>query len=131
MWKILVVDDDLAHRNAVGEVLHDRAKCDMASNGKEAIEAYVLAIEKENPFDMILLDIAMPEVNGIETLKVIREMEKKRGVIIGEGIPIIVVTAYNEPSGEAFSHGCDEYILKPINGNKLIATIEEKLNKSK
>jgi two-component system chemotaxis response regulator CheY len=128
MWKILVVDDNFANRQLIIEILADLAKCDVAMDGREAIEAYNLSLIK-NPYDLILLDIAMPEINGIEFLTMVRDNEKKAGIPLGDGIPIIMVTAHKEPFMESFNKGCDDYLLKPIDQDALISKIREKLEK--
>jgi len=126
MKKILIVDDAFANRQLLLEILNGVAHCDVAANGKEAIEAVNYAKDKE-PYDLILLDIAMPEVSGLEFLHILRENENKSGVELGDGIPVIMVTAHKEPFIEAFNEGCDDYILKPINADKLLQKIEDKL----
>lgn len=128
MWKILVVDDNLANRQLLIEILRDRAICDTATNGREAAERYNASLQNKEPYNIILLDIAMPEVDGLQFLNLVRENEKKAGISLGEGIPIIMVTAFQKPFLEAFNQGCDDYILKPVDADKLIAKIEQKLD---
>ncbi len=130
MWKILIVDDVFTNRQLLLEILKDMAKCDVAANGKEAIDAVNYARDKE-PYDLILLDIAMPEISGLEFLHLLRENEKKSGIDLGEGTPVIMVTAHKEPFIEAFNEGCDDYILKPINADKLVKKIKDKLGEPK
>ena len=126
MWKILVVDDNFTNRQLILEILKELAVCDLASNGREAIEAYNQSLKKGG-YDLVLLDVAMPEIDGVEFLKKVRENEKKAGILLGEGLPIIMVTAFKEPFKEAFSYGCDDYIVKPIDPDQLISKIKEKL----
>lgn len=128
MWKILVVDDAFENRQILVEILRDFAVCDTAANGKEAVEAYNRSV-KSNSYDLILLDVAMPEINGIDFLNLVRENEKKAGIPLGNGIPIIMVTAYKEPFMDAFNKGCDDYIVKPIDPSSLLKKIEDKLGK--
>nr|CAX68997.1 response regulator receiver domain, CheY-like [uncultured bacterium] len=128
MWRALVVDDNFANRKLILEILKGKAECDMAANGKEALEAYELSLN-EKPYDIIFLDIAMPDVSGIEVLQEIRKKETQQGLGAGEGVPIIMVTAYKEPLFEAFNKGCDDYILKPLIPDRLIEKVEEKLAK--
>jgi len=130
MWKILIVDDAFANRQLILEILKEVAQCDVASNGKEAIEAVNYARDKD-AYDLILLDIAMPEVNGLEFLHLLRETEKNAGIDLGEGVPVIMVTAHKKPFIEAFNEGCDDYILKPIDAGKLIQKIKDKLGDPK
>jgi two-component system chemotaxis response regulator CheY len=131
MWNVLVVDDDFVNRKLLVESLKELADCDTAAGGKEAIAAYELALENGKPYDVILLDIAMPEVNGIEVLKFIRNKETTMGVLFGHGVPVIMTTAFREPFLEAFNKGCDDYIVKPVMPDVLIKKIQEKLYRRK
>ena len=129
MYKILIVDDNFENRQLLAEILREVAMCDFAASGKEAIEAYNLALQKKESYNLILLDIELPEINGLEILGKIRESEKKAGIALGEGVPIIIVTAYEKRFLEAFDKGCDDYLLKPIDTNlllKKIATLVDK-----
>lgn len=131
MHKILVVDDNFENRQLLAEILREIAVCDFAASGKEAIEAYNLSLKKNETYSLILLDIELPEVNGLEILKKIRESEESAGIALGDGIPIIIVTAYEKRFIEAYEKGCDDYVLKPIDTNILmtkIAAILEKLD---
>ena len=128
MPKILIVDDNNENRMLLAEMLRDLVECDEVASGNEAIEAYVKALESE-PYQLILLDIEMPEIDGLEILRKIRESEKDSGIPLGEGIPIIMVTAHKKPFLNAFYQGCTDYILKPIDVEKLRSKINEKLKK--
>jgi two-component system, chemotaxis family, chemotaxis protein CheY len=127
MWRILVVDDNFTNRKLLLDILEGVAKCDIAVNGREAIDAFNHSLQTDDPYDLILLDIAMPEINGLEVLQIVRESEKKVGIQLGDGIPIIMVTAYKQPFIEAFDRGCDDYIIKPIDPDELIKKIQEKI----
>ena len=129
MWKILVVDDNYENRELIAEILRDVAQCDVASNGKEAIDAYNSSLQSK-PYDLILLDIEMPEINGLELLRKIRQSEEAADIPLGEGVAIIMVTAHKKPFLDAFYQGCNDYIIKPIDAQKLIQKIEKKLGKS-
>ena len=130
MSNILIVDDNFENRQLLAEILRDVANCDFAASGKEAIDAYNLSIEKGDPYSLILLDIELPEVNGLEILGKIRESEKTAGIPLGEGIPIIIVTAYEKRFLEAFNKGCDDYVLKPIDTDILLNKIASLLGKT-
>lgn len=127
MWRVLVVDDDFTNRRLIIEIVREKAHCDAAANGYEALAAFSTAIKENRPYDIILLDIAMPDMDGIAVLDKIREMEQEAGILFGSGIPIIMVTAYKEPFLEAFNKGCDDYIVKPIDARILLAKMEEKI----
>jgi CheY-like chemotaxis protein len=128
MWKILVVDDNFVDRKLVVEILRSKAECDIAANAKEAVEACNLAINEKRPYDCILLDIEMPDINGIEFLESIRDIEEAAGIPLGKGIPIVMVTAHKEDFIKAFKKGCDDYVLKPISAQTLIAKINQVVN---
>ena len=129
MYKILIVDDNFENRQLLAEILREVSVCDFAASGKEAIEAYNLALQKKEPYSLILLDIELPEINGLEILGKIRESEKNAGIVLGEGVPIIIVTAYEKRFLEAFDKGCDDYILKPINTDLLLKKIADLVDK--
>ena len=129
MWKILVVDDNFENQQLIVEILRDHATCDVASNGKEAIDQYNASLQ-EKPYDLILLDIEMPEIDGLEILRKIRQSEEAADIPLGEGVSIIMVTAHKKPFLDAFYQGCNDYIIKPIDAVKLIQKIEKKLGPS-
>jgi DNA-binding response OmpR family regulator len=89
-----------------------------AHDGLEAVEL----VRRERP-NLILLDLMMPRMDGLEVL---RELRKD---LDGSPIPIIMVTTRGEEKhvSEAFSHGCTDYIVKPINGIELLAKVRNYL----
>lgn len=129
MHRILIVDDNFENRQLLAEILREVAECDFAATGKEAIDAYNLSLQKGDPYGLILLDIELPGMNGLEILEKIRESEKNAGIPLGEGITIIIVTAYEKRFLEAFNRGCDDYILKPIDTTILLNKIAERIGK--
>jgi two-component system chemotaxis response regulator CheY len=129
MWRVLVVDDDFLNRKLILDILKGKAACDVAANGQEALTAYSHSVRKKKPYQAILLDVSMPEVDGMEVLKSIRADEAKRGIPLGTGIPIIMVTAHKEFFINSFSTGCDDYILKPFSPAALLAKVAEKVKR--
>lgn len=130
MWNILVVEDNFENQQLLVEILRDHAHCETASNGKEAIEKYNSALSNQ-PYDLILLDVEMPEIGGLELLRKIRQSEEAADIPLGEGVSIIMVTAHKKPFLDAFYQGCNDYLVKPIDANKLIQKIEKKLGPAK
>jgi DNA-binding NtrC family response regulator len=115
---ILVVDDEINVVESFKRLLEDDYKVLTATNGEEALEK----IEKEN-LDIVLLDIRMPEMDGIEVLRRIREM--------GENVDVIVVTAVNtmRTAIEAMKLGAYDYITKPFEVDEVIVSINKALEK--
>lgn len=127
--RVLIVEDEYVSRKFLYKFMQDYGECDVTVNGKEAIEAFIMSLEDENPYDLILLDIMMPEIDGMKVLKTIRLMEKDRGLIGDERVKIIMTTALNESENvmEAFDEGCEAYAAKPLDTKKLV-NVMKKLN---
>lgn len=117
--KILVAEDDLTNQHLISAIAKSRKwNVDIVENGKLAVEKY-----QNNNYDLILMDIQMPIMTGIEATISIREYEKN----IGKHTPIIACTAYamiNDKT-KCLSAGMDEYISKPINFNELNKIIDK------
>ncbi len=131
MWKILVADDSSMNCEFVLEALSEIAQCDLVTSGEEALVAWNKSMQSpEAQYDMILLDVAMPGIDGISVLKAIRQKEELLGIRLGYGVPIVMVTAHREQFMDSFNNGCDDYLLKPIDPEHLIKKVKEKLEKN-
>lgn len=115
---ILVVDDELGPRESLRMILRDDYRVETAVNGKEAI-----SLINNNDFDLIILDIRMPEMNGIDLLKVIRGKTPETEVII--------VTAYAsvDTATEALRLGAVDYLNKPFEVSHVRSVVKKGLNK--
>lgn len=116
MDKILIIDDEEGVRESLKFSLRDKYKVILSSNGKEGLST----IEKERP-DLVILDIILPDIDGINLLKEIKEKFKD--------IPVIMLTAISHVNTavEAMKLGAADYIPKPFDIDKLIYTIENTL----
>ncbi|HAJ26480.1 MAG TPA: response regulator [Syntrophus sp. (in: bacteria)] len=126
--KILIVEDDFTCRMMMQRLLEAHGKCDVVINGKEAVEAFIFGIVEGKPYDLILLDIMMPEMDGQEVVKEVRRIEEEEwGIIYPKGIKIIMTTALDDPKNvvTAFKSLCDAYLVKPVTEQSLIAAIRE------
>jgi len=123
--KTLIVEDDFTSRLLLQQILSPFGECHMAVNGREAVEAFRSAGEKNNSYDLVCLDIMMPEMDGRSALKEIREMEHARAVHPSEGVKVIMTTALNDPRNVvgAFKALCDAYLFKPIKKAELVRQI--------
>ena len=77
--RVLVIDDDESNRKLLKSMVAKMGECDTASNGKEALSAFKKAWEDWQPYDLVFLDILMPEMDGCQVLNKIRELERKKG----------------------------------------------------
>ncbi|MDD3174832.1 MAG: response regulator [Herbinix sp.] len=125
--KTLIVEDDFVSRRLLQSMLEPFGKVDIAVNGLEALEAFKLAIDEQNRYDLICIDILMPEMNGQELLKNIREYEEMLGVSGLDGVKIIMTTAIGDFGNikSAFVEQCDAYMVKPIDRNKLVQKLQD------
>lgn len=120
--KILVVDDDAINRMVMTSLLQDSYRIIEAENGQQAVDL----INDNEKFDLVLLDIMMPKLNGFEACKLIR-MKLGKDVL-----PIIFVTARNveEDLAVGFAAGGNDFIEKPISKHKLLPRLTRLLTKS-
>lgn len=124
--KILVVEDDFTSRVLLQKLLARYGEVHIAINGREALDAYTQAEAEGEPYELICLDIMMPEVGGQEVLREIRAAETARGIRLGEGVKIIMTTALKDSRNvmTAFREQCDSYLVKPIDRDKLAEQLE-------
>jgi len=125
--KILIVDDDEINRKVLQKMLIPYGECDAAVNGIEAIEAFKAAYREDQLYDLIFLDIMMPEMDGREALKKIREMETDLEIPLVDEAKIIMVTALDDPKElfHAYKHNCASYIVKPYTREQIDSAIKE------
>ena len=119
MAKILVIDDEQSIRNTLRDILeYEKYKVDDAADGMSG-----LALVDDNEYDVILLDIKMPKMDGIEVLEYL--MKKT-------DTPVIMISGHGtiETAVEAIKKGAYDYIAKPLDLNRLLITIKNALDKS-
>ena len=116
MKTILVAEDEESNYELVRIVLQKRYRLLRAHNGIEAV-----TINEEEKPDLILMDIRMPEMNGLDATRIIKE--------INSDTPVIALSAYafNENIQEAMAAGCDHFLAKPFKVEELIETIKKYL----
>lgn len=116
MYKCLIVEDDLAARKLLQIHLSDWGQCDTAVNGQRAVEAFQQALAANQPYDLVCLDIMMPEMDGHQTLRTLRGLEEERGILGLDGVKVIMTTALRDSENvfHAFREGCEAYVVKPV-----------------
>ena len=127
--KILVVDDELVSRKKLQKILSNLGECEAVGGGKVAVTAFEKALKEGDPFDLVTLDIVMPEMDGTEALVELRELEIESGVPEEAKAVIMMVTSHGDKDNivTSISAGCDNYIVKPFNKK----TIFDKLDNSR
>jgi len=120
--KTLIVEDDFTSRLLLQELLKNYGTSHVAVNGREAIEAVRLALGSGEPYDLICLDIMMPEMDGQQALREIRLLEETRGVASSRWAKIVMTTALGDKNNvlEAVKGKCDAFLVKPIQKARLL-----------
>lgn len=125
--KTLIVEDDFTSRLLLQGILKRYGTVDIAVNGREAVAAVESALNAGAPYGLVCLDIMMPEMDGFEALKRIRELEEARAIFPPQGTKIFMTTALDELKNviEAFRGMCDAYLVKPVDKIRLIDLLSE------
>ena len=119
--RILVIDDEESIRRTVSMTLkHEGYSVDTAQNGKQAIE-----MTEANFYNLALIDIRLPDMEGTELLTALKETTPKMIKIILTGFPAL------ENAVRAINKGVDGYLIKPVNPDELLRFIKEFLDKQK
>jgi two-component system chemotaxis response regulator CheY len=126
MPRILIVDDSTAIRESFKEILSPLAECEEADNGQAAVDLVKRRINQGKAFDLVLMDIIMPEKDGLTAVKEIREFEQSRGGGESGRLTIVIVTTIREPSRilvAQYECGADAYISKPFTEETVLQTL--------
>lgn len=126
--KILLAEDDFASRKFMSKLLGEYGECDVTVNGLEAVDAYLMAFEDEDEddYDLVVLDVMMPMLDGYQVLDTIRKIEKDKNVPVEQRAKVVMTTALNEELNvkKAMEIGCDAYVGKPVNVEKFTILLE-------
>ncbi len=125
--RILVVDDDVTSQTVMMKTLCEFGECVAASSGEEAMAEFNHAYDIGSPFDLISLDISLPDASGIDVLKTIRAVEKARTVSRDRGSRVIMVSSFSDHNRVIGSvqAGCDHFIVKPFDRASLLEKISQ------
>lgn len=118
--KILLAEDDFVTRKFMTSFLSKYGECDVTVDGMEAVDAFMMALEDDAPYDLVCLDIMMPIMDGYQALMGIRNLEKEREIPPEKAVKVIMATALNDEKNVkmAFDLGCTVYSGKPIDQDK-------------
>ena len=114
--KTLIVEDDFTSRLVLQTFLSRYGECHIAVNGKEAVDAFRSALASHHGYDLMCVDIMMPEMGGKEAIRQIRAEEEAHGTLSTSGVKIIMTTAVQDMKEviQCFKELCDAYLMKPI-----------------
>lgn len=113
--RVLIVEDDFYCRTLLHDILRPLGQCDIAVTGEEAVFAFKRAQEEMRPYDLICLDLVLPEMDGHQALGEIRALEREAKS--GREVKVIVTTMLDdskETHDAFFLGGAASYLVKPI-----------------
>ena len=112
--KALIAESDYACRQAVKRLLGDYCDFTAVADGVKALELFKEAIEAGKPYGLMALDIQMPKMDGYETLKAVREFEKKKSIDDPAAVKVIIMTSLIENDLDSLRSGFEAYLVKPV-----------------
>ncbi len=128
--KALIVDDEIVNRKKLKFFLKSFGECEMVESGKLAVAAFKEALEKGEPFDLVTLDIMMPEMDGLSTLQELRKIENQHWADSDDIVPpsiIVMVTSHSDKGlviGAAKA-GSNGYIVKPYDKDVITRKLKD------
>jgi len=125
--RTLIVEDDFTSRLLLQSFLSKYGECHIAVNGREAVAAFGAAQESGHGYDLICMDVMMPEMDGQTAVREIRALEEARGTLSMNGVKIVMTTALDDVKNviQSYKAMCDAYMVKPIDTGKLLGHIRE------
>ena len=126
--KALIVEDDFTSRLVLQGILKKFGEVHIAVHGLECIAAFAKALNNGIRYDLVCLDIMMPEMDGHEALKRIREMETQAGISARNEVKVLMTTALDDPKNvfEAyFKGGATSYLVKPVHAGNVIKELQK------
>ena len=119
--KVLVAEDEFASRMMLQGLLSKYGDCHVAVNGREAVAAFHAARQSGQDYDLICMDICMPELNGTAAVQQIRDAEEAANIMSTSGVKIFMTTEIRDIKAvtASFKALCDAYLFKPVDGERL------------
>ncbi|MGL1936977.1 MAG: response regulator [Fibrobacterales bacterium] len=126
--RTLIVDDDKMCGSVAQSIMKKYGEADLATSGHDAIALFEASFTAR-PFMVVILDIMMPEIDGQQVLKKIRELEYRHGVIKSNRVKVIMLSGIEDKRTilNAFQGGCEAYLTKPLVAKVLEETVKEVL----
>ena len=125
--KTLIAEDVLVIRKLLERTLSQYGHCDVAVDGQETVSKFKKSHNEKEPYNLLCLDILMPNKDGLQVVKEIREYEKQNSITESNRIKVIMTTGMQEENivAKAIESGCDSYMIKPLQLDKLIDQIKK------
>jgi two-component system chemotaxis response regulator CheY len=122
--RILVVDDEFVSLTKMIALLSSYGPCDAATHGEQAIQMYSEACATGQPYGLVIMDIEMPGMDGIQTLHTICQREQLRQMPRARKI-VISAASSRENVRRAAEQGCDAFMVKPVSKDNLVSILSK------
>ena len=125
--RILIVDDDYTSRTKIKCLLGEYGDCDAVRNGEIALNMFKMAYEEQVPYDLVTMDINMPNMSGKDVVREILAFEQAHDPKKSPSVKIVMMTVQNKAQDvmESFNEGCDGYIIKPVTPEKISKVLKD------
>lgn len=125
--RVLIVDDEPDIRTLVNRILAPLAECEEAPDGGEGYRKFSRRLLQNTPYDLLVLDIMLPYLDGKRLLEKIRALEEENRIARVDGVKVIMLTAMDDTGNVigSFKHGCDAYLTKPFDPEQLLAEVRD------
>lgn len=123
--RILIAEDDLASARYMEGLMARYGECLVVSDGEQAVAAFAAALDEGRPFQLVCMDIMMPQKSGQEALQEIRALEQQRGVKSSQETKVVMTTALDDVRSVmgAYKEGATAYVTKPIVPERIFETL--------
>jgi len=125
--KILIVEDEASSRLLLKSFLSEYGDISLAEDGGKAVELFNAAVKSGDYFDLVVLDIKLPVMGGLDVLKTIRAVEADNGIAGTDGTKVIMSTALSDHKSVlvAFREQCEIYLVKPVEKAMLVESMRK------
>ncbi|WP_028974187.1 response regulator [Spirochaeta cellobiosiphila] len=126
--RILVAEDDFGSQQFMKELLTTYGEVDLAENGEEAVNAFQMAWQENIPYDVVFMDIMMPEKTGHEAIQDIRNIEQEMKIHQKDEVKIIMSTVLDDPKNVVKAYhkgGATSYMVKPVDKDKIESEMQK------
>jgi len=124
--RVLIVDDDFYSRVMLHDMMRPVAECHIAVNGEEAVGAFKKALGDGRPYDLVCMDLVMPEMDGQQALREMRGYEEDLGLNDMKRCKVVVISMLEdsrETNDAFFLGGADCFLVKPIEEERFMAEL--------
>ncbi|HPO16992.1 MAG TPA: response regulator [Candidatus Hydrogenedentes bacterium] len=127
MLKTLIVDDVPQNGRVLKALMAKYGDCDIALNGREAVNAFQNAWKQGAPYQLVCMDIMLPDIDGLKVVEVLRKMEEAMKVEESQRVKIIIVSSLDDSPHrlKAYNLECAGYITKPISSKDLVECLKQ------